>query len=241
MRKSVVVTVGQRVETGAVVLVGAGVFGYATRSTRIEPMLKLVPGIQALAEFDEAVRDRDGQLVAVELKPIGASGMSVPVPQVGPVADALAELPRRVLAKLIDFIGVGFTVYGFGKLLGSPVAGLLVGWTWFALTDWGSTIGKSLCGLEVRNAVTGRPCTMRESFLRNLPIILLSFPTRLHEAVLGLDRVTYRAEFASLVLVMGLATMVMVIAEFATAATNPLKQRLGDRLAGTVVVRRRKA
>ncbi len=75
----------------------------------------------------------------------------------------------RVAAKAVDF-GV-FTVFIFipGKL------GILLGLTYLALADSlfdGESLGKKLLGIRVVDLEEGTPCSVRQSFVRNIPLLI---------------------------------------------------------------------
>ena len=74
------------------------------------------------------------------------------------------ELVNRFLAKFIDFLIVG----AFSMVL-SPV-GPLAGITYILISDGfrgGRSMGKYLIGLKVVRRSTGKPCTFKDSILRN--------------------------------------------------------------------------
>jgi uncharacterized RDD family membrane protein YckC len=232
MKRNVAVTIGIKVPDEGTILMGDGIFGYANTSTELHGVA-LVEGNRAIASFDDSIRDSFGQLVALELRAPGALPAVVQV-------EELASISRRVAAKLIDLVGVGFTAVGFSSLFHSRLAGLIIGWAWFLATDWGATIGKSLLGVAVVDAQTGTPCTFKQSVIRNFGVFVLSFPTRAHQAILGLERSAYLQSHRLLLLVSGALTAGMVVLEWSAAFRSPRGQRVGDVWAGTVVVRKRK-
>lgn len=75
----------------------------------------------------------------------------------------------RVLAKAVDFIMVAFL-----GLLFYPF-GLLLGITYFVIADSlynGQSAGKKLMGFAVISLEDGKPCSLKQSAIRNLPFII---------------------------------------------------------------------
>ncbi|HEX7859923.1 MAG TPA: RDD family protein [Verrucomicrobiae bacterium] len=105
--------------------------------------------------------------------------------------EQIPSLLRRISAKMIDFVALAVTVVGFSGFTGSYVAGLLIGYAWLAFSDSGGSLGKWALKLEVRDYDTGRECSAWASVLRNLPIIAIALPYRLHRALLEVDRKKY--------------------------------------------------
>jgi hypothetical protein len=101
---------------------------------------------------------------------------------------------------LIDFVALAFTIVGFSRITGSYVAGLVIGYVWLAFSDSGGSLGKWALKLEVRDRDTGRECSAWASFVRNLPIIAIALPHRLHQALLGVNRQQYRDEHSAFLL-----------------------------------------
>ena len=65
----------------------------------------------------------------------------------------------------------------------------------------------------------------------------MSLPVRVHQATLGLDRATYRAENPSFVAVTSVVTMVAFVALVIGVWKGTSRRHWGDLLAGTVVIR----
>jgi len=152
----------------------------------------------------------------------------------------IPSLSRRVTAKAIDFVAVGFTVVGFSSVTHSYLAGLLIGYAWLALSDWGGSPGKWVMKLEVRDHENLSECSASASFARNLPIIAVAFPHKLHQALLGMDRQQYREAHSAVILVMACVALVMLVAMVIVVSRNAERRHLGDYLAGTLVISRRK-
>ena len=148
-----------------------------------------------------------------------------------------ATVAQRTIAKAIDFIALAFTIVGFSKITDSYLAGVLIGYGWFALSDAGGSIGKWLTKIEARDARTGTRCSALASTLRNLPIIAVSLPLRLHQGLLDLDRETYRDLHEGFVLLMAALGVIVFVTAFAMMIRNPQRRHMGDLLAGTFVAR----
>jgi uncharacterized RDD family membrane protein YckC len=142
---------------------------------------------------------------------------------------------RRSMAKAIDFVAVGFTVTGFTAFTHSYLAGLLVGYGWLALSDWGASIGKWITGLAVRDYRTGASCSAVASIIRNAPLVAVSLPYRLHQAVLGLDRAAYKESYFTVVAIFTALALMTILGLLISAGYNPQSRHFGDLLAGTVV------
>jgi uncharacterized RDD family membrane protein YckC len=187
-----------------------------------------------------------GEEVDGKLERIGAD-LGLPRGSLLPIRDDLAAeacaaprqgyseplLARRVAAKLIDCLAAGVTVVAVWFATGSYLAGLTVGWGWFAISDWSGSLGKWCLGLDVTAGPGGGPCSLLGSALRNLPLMLLALPDRLHQAVLDMDRSTYETThprlWAAATLVKCVGYLVLLIWLARCGRT------LGDLLAGTRV------
>ena len=146
---------------------------------------------------------------------------------------------RRTLAKFVDLVALGFIIYGFSTLLGSYLLGLICGFAWLSISDWETvSTGKSWCKLQVVQISGDRvtPCSAWASFLRNLPIILVLLPHRLHAALLGLSPDAYRETYPQFTLNMTLLGLAWLVWALFAITRNPDARHFGDQLAGTRVV-----
>lgn len=151
-------------------------------------------------------------------------------------SEQIPSLLRRFAAKFIDFVALAFTIVGFSKVTGSYVVGLLIGYAWLAFSDCGGSWGKGLLKLQVRNYATGGKCSAWGSVVRNLPIVLIGLPHRLHQGMLGLDRQQYREEQAGAFLTVAALAWVVMLATVIIVSRNAERRHIGDYLAGTVVL-----
>ncbi len=152
----------------------------------------------------------------------------------------IPSLTRRFVAKAIDFVAVAFTVVGFSSATHSYLAGLLIGYAWLALSDWTGSLGKWFMKLEVRDHGNLGGCSVWASFLRNLPIIATAVPQRLHQTLLGMDRQQYREAHPTVILVMAGLALIVPVAMLTVASRNAERRHIGDHLARTVVVSRKR-
>ena len=154
-------------------------------------------------------------------------------------SSAEAGVMRRATAKMIDFVAVGFTVVGFSSITHSYPIGLLIGYGWLLISDWGEvSLGKRLTGLKVCDHQTGANCTLLASVVRNLPFVAATLPHKLHQAWLGLDRRAYHEQYPGIVIAMAAVAMIVLLSVVIGAVNSPDRRHFGDRLAGTRVYRR---
>jgi uncharacterized RDD family membrane protein YckC len=145
---------------------------------------------------------------------------------------------RRAVAKFIDFVCVGLAVVGYAAWFHSYFGGLLVGYGWLALSDWGGSLGESVLGLKAVNRKTGRECSALESLVRNLPFIVAALPGKLHQAMLGMDRHTYSETHPLGLLLWFLWGLAWSVAILVVTLSNPERRQIGDFLARTIVLRK---
>ncbi len=125
-----------------------------------------------------------------------------------------AGLLVRAVAKILDFI----IVLALGEIV--PKAGFYAGLAYLLIGDGlfdGKSLGKKLVGLKVVSAVSQKPCTIRDSILRN-----------------GLFGVGY-----ALTRVFWIGWIVIVIVsvfEFIIMLGSRDHMRLGDEIARTLVL-----
>ncbi len=136
--------------------------------------------------------------------------------------DNYASVGRRFVAIILDAIVFGFISYPIAAATGGLTSGgfevtgvpaflsFLLYFLYFVLMESfaGGTVGKLILGMKVR-MVDGSPCTIGASLIRNL--------LRIVDALPGIAPYLLGAIFVW---------------------TSPTNQRLGDRLANTVVVRK---
>jgi uncharacterized RDD family membrane protein YckC len=142
------------------------------------------------------------------------------------------------------------TTVSVGKFLTLPAiaAGMLLVYGSALESVRGATLGKLLVGVRARMLDGGR-CTAGSAVLRNLSKAVVGsatvlFPSGVASVVHWLQtRGTFGASTPiwSRVVPLLLAGPVCLLITFAFMMGSPLRQRLGDRLSGTVVVRRRAA
>jgi uncharacterized RDD family membrane protein YckC len=154
--------------------------------------------------------------------------------------DHIPSLARRGVAKAIDFIAGAFIVVGFSSATHSYLAGLLIGYAWLALSDWGCSLGKWVTKLAVRDHATGGKCSAWASIVRNLPIITFALPHKLHQALLGMGRQQYREAHPDVIVSMACVALIVLGAMLMVASRNAERRHIGDYLARTVVVSRKR-
>jgi uncharacterized RDD family membrane protein YckC len=125
-----------------------------------------------------------------------------------------AGLLLRTVAKILDFIIIAAAV----EIV--PKAGFFAGLAYLLLGDGlfdGRSLGKKLIGLRVVSAETYKPCTFRDSILRN--------------STFGVGFIFYKILWFGWIFV-----MVVSIFEFIILLGSKEKMRVGDEIAKTVVV-----
>ena len=86
----------------------------------------------------------------------------------GQVLDALVAFAPMLLVVVLDSVGLGSGLLGMAALLFSVV--------YYFLADGlpgGQSVGKRALGLRVLDADTGAPCSVWQSFVRNVLLALL--------------------------------------------------------------------
>ena len=197
--------------------------------------------------------------------PAWTSQLTSTAPVAGPAGLYYADVPNRIIAQIIDAILVGIVgiivgviVYGIvgpatnvttipdpNSLLGirietstnwvATIIGAIVGlaisagyyiYTWTAMRG---TVGQKLLGMQVGNAADGATLTMEQAVRRWL----------------ALGGIFSLAQFLNplplLGVLVGLASLIWVIALLVTTAQSPTKQGLHDQFAKTVVVKAARA
>lgn len=159
-----------------------------------------------------------------------------------------AGLPRRSAAWLIDYVLGGLLgLFVSAMVPGSDSSGrgavpaflvfLMIWYAYLVVSEaaWGTTLGKRLLGSRVSMA-DGRPCTAPAAFMRNATKALISVQTIW---LVGATFATHGQDMSDTAA--GL-TFLLVLAAVAASVTMVLAsergRRLGDKLAGTIVVRR---
>jgi uncharacterized RDD family membrane protein YckC len=138
----------------------------------------------------------------------------------------------RLVAKLVDFIFIGFVVGFVSALSKTPVFGVVSGYVLLlALDGQGASPGKRLAGLRVVNASTGAPCGVGESVLRNLVF--------LPELGRTLVNVLWGKEHVQAVALLSVAGLLVAVLEVRWMFTRRDGRRLGDAFGDTRVVRAR--
>jgi uncharacterized RDD family membrane protein YckC len=186
-------------------------------------------------------------------------------PVAGPAGLYYADVPNRIIAQVIDAIIVGIvslivfavlaSIFGapttvttvadpnsilgvrfethtnFASLLINTLIGAAISagyyiYTWTAMRG---TLGQRLLGMQVGNATDGATITMEQGARRWLAV---GGAFTLAQALNPLP---------GLGLLIGLASLIWVIALLVTTAQSPTKQGLHDRFANTVVVKAARA
>jgi uncharacterized RDD family membrane protein YckC len=186
-------------------------------------------------------------------------------PVAGPAGLYYADVPNRIIAQVIDAIIVGIVsliVFAvLASIVGAPTtlttvpdpnsilgvrfethtnfvsvlintlvaAALSAGYYIYTWTAMRGTIGQRLLGMQVGNATDGATITMEQAVRRWLAV---GGAFTLAQALNPLP---------GLGLLIGLASLVWVIALLVTTAQSPTKQGLHDKFAGTVVVKAARA
>ncbi len=186
-------------------------------------------------------------------------------PVAGPAGLYYADVPNRIIAQVIDAIIVGIvSIIVFvvlASIIGSPTsvttvadpnsilgvrfethtnivpllintlvaAALSAGYYIYTWTAMRGTIGQRLLGMQVGNATDGATITMEQAARRWLAV---GGAFTLAQALNPLP---------GLGILIGLASLVWVIALLVTTAQSPTKQGLHDRFANTVVVKAARA
>ncbi|MEW6001789.1 MAG: RDD family protein [Nitrospirota bacterium] len=125
-----------------------------------------------------------------------------------------ASLLLRTVAKLLDLI----LVAAVAEIV--PKAGFFAGLAYLLIGDGlfeGRSLGKKLLGLRVVSADASRPCTFRESILRNIPF--------------GLGYLLYRIPWIGWIFI-----LIVSIFGFVILLGSEEGRRLGDEIANTMVV-----
>jgi uncharacterized RDD family membrane protein YckC len=125
-----------------------------------------------------------------------------------------AGLLLRTVAKILDFIIIAAAVEVV------PKAGFFAGLAYLLLGDGlfdGRSLGKKLIGLRVVSADTYKPCTFRDSILRN--------------STFGMGFIFYKILWFGWIFV-----TVVCVFEFIILLGSKEKMRVGDEIAKTVVV-----
>ncbi len=127
-----------------------------------------------------------------------------------------AGLLLRVFAKVLDFI----LIAAVAEMV--PKAGYYAGLAYLLISDGlfdGKSIGKLLTGLRVVSAAGHEPCSVRESIMRN--------------ALLGAGLVLYKLPWIGWLFLAFISAV-----EFLILLGSKNGMRLGDELAGTLVIER---
>ena len=171
---------------------------------------------------------------------------------------------RRGVASLIDWLILGIvaivvwsvTINTSGSsdsdessvkrflLLAVVVAGILFVYGSVLESLRGATLGKLIVGVRTR-LLDGRRCSAGSALLRNVSKAVVGTAAVLFAMGVGGLVIYLRSPgsqiYWSRLIALLVAWPVCLIITFSFMMTSPLRRRLGDRLAGTVVVRRRAA
>jgi uncharacterized RDD family membrane protein YckC len=125
-----------------------------------------------------------------------------------------AGLLLRVIAKVLDFI----IIAAVAEVI--PRAGFFAGLAYLLIGDGlfqGRSLGKKLVGLRVVSIYTEKPCSFRDSILRN--------------SVFGIGYLLYKIPLFGWIFI-----VVISLLEFVILLGSKEKMRLGDEIAKTKVV-----
>ncbi len=125
-----------------------------------------------------------------------------------------AGLLMRSVAKILDFIIIAAAI----EIL--PRAGFLAGLTYLLIGDGlfgGRSLGKKLIGLRVISSETLKPCSLKESILRN--------------STLGLGYLFYKVIWIGWVFI-----LIAAVIEFIILIGSKDGMRIGDEIAKTIVI-----
>jgi len=136
-----------------------------------------------------------------------------------------ASTGERAGGYLIDVIPafVMAAAVGWIPILGAILAGFFLGFYWLFRDILGASLGKLLLGLRI-NGPDGQSASIGRRVLRNLPIAF--GPSLLVIPILGYA-------------IAPVVSALIILTEVIMVSTQ--RERLGDRLAGTVVVRQPRA
>ena len=130
-----------------------------------------------------------------------------------------ASVLKRIMARLVD----GLVAWALALII--PPVGILAGLIYLAAADGfqkGQSLGKMVFGLEVLTR-DGQPCDLKASLYRNIPFVL----ALLFAAVPLLGWI-----------LLVIAGIPILLIELWLVVVDDFGSRLGDRIAGTVVVER---
>ncbi|MEW6214010.1 MAG: RDD family protein [Nitrospirota bacterium] len=125
-----------------------------------------------------------------------------------------AGLLLRTVAKILDFI----IIAAVAEVV--PKAGFFAGLAYLLIGDGlfeGRSFGKKLIGLRVVSADTDKPCTFRDSILRN--------------STLGVGYLLYRIPWFGWMFI-----VIVSVFEFIILLGSSDRKRLGDEIAKTIVI-----
>lgn len=125
-----------------------------------------------------------------------------------------AGLLVRTVAKILDFIIIAAVV----EIV--PKAGFFAGLAYLLIGDGlfdGRSLGKKLIGLKVVSADTHKPCTFRDSILRN--------------SIFGVGFLFYNILWFGWILL-----VIVAVFEFIILLGSKNDMRLGDEIAKTIVI-----
>ncbi|MBM4137081.1 MAG: RDD family protein [Nitrospira sp.] len=125
-----------------------------------------------------------------------------------------AGLLLRTVAKILDYI----IIAAVAEMV--PKAGFFAGLVYLLIGDGlfeGRSLGKKLIGLRVVSADTNKPCTFRDSILRNSP--------------LGVGYLLYRIPWIGWIFI-----LLVSVVEFIILLGSNERKRIGDEIAKTIVI-----
>ncbi|MCK4739476.1 MAG: RDD family protein [Deltaproteobacteria bacterium] len=133
-----------------------------------------------------------------------------------------AELLERVVARVIDFLIAG------GLYFSLPLLGPLASVTYILIADGlknGRSLGKRVAGVHVVSVLTDKPASFRDSIFRNSLFAFVAGGYFVFGVVPYIGKPVF--------ILIGLGVL---LCEVAILHNDEKKIRLGDRLAGTMVV-----
>lgn len=130
-----------------------------------------------------------------------------------------AGLLLRVFAKFLDFV----IIAAMAEVI--PKAGFYAGLSYLLISDGlfdGRSLGKHLMGLRVVSYTTHKPCTMKESIIRNAP--------------LGIGLFLFKLPFIGWIFLVFFSSL-----EFLMLLGSKNGMRAGDEIARTIVIEKAQA
>lgn len=188
--------------------------------------------------------DEEGSVTNLSPRKPGGGAVNARSGRQNPAVEPLKVEPgKRIVALMFDslacyLIGMALTVIPFIKMFitlnGSWVVLMLVRDYFFE----GRGVGKNMMGLQVVDAQTGAPCSLKQSVMRNIVILAPFAVLQLVTLLLTFIQISWLNEaIKNLMQVIGAAYVAIVLPMEAYRAYNRDDSlRFGDQFAGTTIV-----